>query len=105
VTFIVAKMAFGRRMELMRRIRALAKEMEFRIAGEQPGDQMEAGLLQAEIDRLYLLWGLQKVSGLQVDGVEATPELLADSGPEEIFREALEAVKAEAGLADTERKN
>jgi hypothetical protein len=105
VRFTVARMSFGRRVELMRRVRELARRAEFLEAGSQPGDKMDAGLLQAEIDRLYLAWGLRAVSGLVLDGSHASPELLAEAGPEELFREALEAVRAEAGLTDEERKN
>lgn len=105
VTFSVARMSFARRVELMRRVRELARRMEFLEAGPEPGDRMDAALLQAGIDRLYLTWGLQSVSGLVVDGVEATPESLAESGPEELFREALEAVRAQTGLDEAERKN
>jgi hypothetical protein len=79
--------------------------MEFLEAGAEPGDKMDAALLQAGIDRLYLTWGLQSIAGLEVDGVDATPESLAESGPEELFREALEAVRAETGLNEAERKN
>ena len=42
---------------------------------------------------------------LELDGVPATPESLAAVGPEELFREAIAAVKAECGLTDAERKN
>jgi hypothetical protein len=42
---------------------------------------------------------------LSVDGVEATPEVLLERGPEELFREALAAVRREAGLSEEERKN
>ena len=65
VTFAVARMSFGRRVELMRRVRELARRMEFLEAGGDPGDQMDAALLQAEIDRLYLVWGLQASQGSQ----------------------------------------
>ena len=105
VRFAVARMSFGRRVELMRRVRELARRAEFLEAGSQPGDKMDAGLLQAEIDRLYLAWGLRAVSGLVLDGGHASPELLAEAGPEELFREALAAVRAETGLTDEERKN
>ncbi|MBZ5579459.1 MAG: hypothetical protein LAP40_23110 [Acidobacteriia bacterium] len=105
VTYAVAKMSYGRRVELMRRIRELARRMEFLEAGPEPSDRMEAGLLDAEISRLYLTWGLRSVSGLVVDGAEATPELLAESGPEDLFREALAAVRAQTGLTEVERKN
>jgi hypothetical protein len=105
VTFEVARMSFDRRVELMRRVRELARRMEFLEAGQAPGDKMDAALLQTAIDRLFLTWGLRAVSGLDLDGVEATPELLAEAGPEDLFREALAAVRAETGLTEAERKN
>jgi len=105
VSYTVAKMSFGRRVELTRRIRELATRKEFLAAGESPDEKMEAALLASEIDRLYLLWGLKDVTGLMVDGTTATPESLAANGPEELFREALAAVKAQCGLSEAERKN
>ncbi|MGA2195036.1 MAG: hypothetical protein ABSH40_07170 [Bryobacteraceae bacterium] len=105
VSYTVARMSFGRRTELMRRIRELAGHMEFLEAGQEPGEKMDAALLQAEIHRLYLTWGLRAVSGLELDGVEATPESLAEAGPESLFREALAIVRAETGLNEAERKN
>jgi hypothetical protein len=105
VGFRIARMSFGRRVELMRRVRELARRMEFLEAGDDPGERMDAGLLKAEIDRMFLLWGLLGVSGLVLDGVEATPETLVERGPEELFREALAAVRRETGLTDAERKN
>jgi len=105
VTFAVARMSFGRRVELMRRVRELARRMEFLEAGKEPGDRMDAAMLQAEIDRLFLAWGLRSVWGLQLDGNEASPESLAEAGPEDLFREALSAVRAETGLSEEQRKN
>jgi hypothetical protein len=105
VKFTVAKMSFGRRTELMRQVRELARRVEFLGAGADAGQKMDAALLQAEIDRLYVKWGLRAISGLDLDGVEATPESLAEAGPEELFREAVEAVRAQTGLSPAERKN
>jgi hypothetical protein len=105
VSYTVSRMSFGRRTELMRRIRELAGRMEFLEAGQEPGDKMDAALLQSEVNRLYVAWGLRAVAGLQVDGLEATPESLAEAGPENLFLEALAAVRAEAGLNESERKN
>jgi len=105
VTFAVARMSFGRRVELMRRVRELARRMEFLEAGKEPGDRMDAAMLQAEIDRLFLAWGLRSVWGLQLHGNEASPESLAEAGPEDLFREALSAVRAETGLSEEQRKN
>ena len=105
VTFTVARMSFGRRLDLMRRVRELARRMEFLEAGKEPGERMDAALLQAEIDRLFLSWGLRAVSGLQLDGSDASPEALVEAGPEGLFREALAAVRTETGLNEAERKN
>jgi len=105
VTYTVARMSFGRRVELTRRIRDLASRKEFAEAGDAAADKMEAALVASEIDRIYLLWGLKEVSGLDLDGSPATPESLAASGPEELFREALAAVKQQCGLSEGERKN
>jgi len=105
VTFTIAKMSYGRRVELMRKIRELSRKLEFFNAGSEPGDKMDAALLEAEINRLYLRWGLRSVSGLTLDGAEATPDLLAENGPEDLFQEALAAIRAQAGLTEAERKN
>ena len=105
VWFSVQKMSFARRMDLTRRIRDLAARVEFLSAGESAKDKMDAALLSAEIDRIYVLWGLTEVGGLELDGSPATPESLVSSGPEELFREALAAVKAACGLSEDERKN
>lgn len=101
----VARMSFARRVELMKRVRELARKVEFFDAGSAIGERMEAGLLRAEIDRMLVLWGLVEIAGLRVDGEDATPEALAESGPEDVFREALAAVRREAGLTEEERKN
>ena len=105
VRFSVAKMSFGRRVELTRRIRELATRREFLEAGETPNEKMEAALLASEIDRIYLLWGLREIIGLELDGLPATPESLAASGPEDLFWEALAAIKHQCGLSEAERKN
>jgi len=105
VSYTIAKMSFGRRVELTRRIRELAGRREFLEAGETPHEKMDAALLASEIDRLYLVWGLKEVAGLELDGGPATPESLAAHGPEDLFREALAAVKEQCGLSEAERKN
>ncbi|MGI8990141.1 MAG: hypothetical protein ACR2I2_11235 [Bryobacteraceae bacterium] len=105
VSFTISRMSFGRRVELMGRVRDLASRLEFFEAGSGNKDRIEANILSAEIDGLYLRWGLREVSGLTIDGQPATPELLASSGPEDLFVEALNAVKSECGLSEAERKN
>jgi hypothetical protein len=105
VRFSVAKMSFGRRVELTRRIRELATRREYLEAGETPNEKMEAALLASEIDRIYLLWGLRDITGLELDGLPATPESLAASGPEDLFREALALSTSAAFLKPKEKTN
>ena len=105
VVYEIARMSFGRRLELVRRIRDLAPKIEFLEAGGGEREEVEARLLSADVDRIYLTWGLRGVSGLEIDGQAATPELLAEAGPEDLFREALAAVKEACCLSEEERKN
>jgi len=93
VWFTIGRMSFGRRIELTQRIWELA------------GRVLEAALVAAEIDRVYLSWGLRKIEGLTVDGEQATPELVAAQGPEALCREVVAAIKAECGLNAEEIKN
>ncbi len=105
VVYRLARVSFGRRMELTRRVREVWRKVEFLNAGTDPREKIEAAVLSAEVDRLYVLWALREVSGLTIDGQAATPESLVESGPETLFREALSAVKAECGLGEAEIKN
>ena len=105
VEIVVFRMTFGRRLELMRKIRDLAAQAEFLEAGAAGKDRMDASLLGAEIDRLYVAWGVEELRGIRFDGEPATADSLIDRGPEDLFREALSAVKAESGLSEPERKN
>ena len=105
VTFTLARMSFGRRIELTRGIRELARKIEFLEAGDDFKEKLEATLLASEVQRLYLQWGLKEVHGLRIDGQEATLETLVSDGPEELCNEIVSAIKSECGLSEEERKN
>lgn len=105
VSFSVRKMSFGQRLELARRIREIAQKLEYASAGEAFADRVEASLLSMEIERLYLEWGTIEVNGLEIDGQAASIETLVSSGPEELCREIVQAVRHECGLNEDERKN
>jgi hypothetical protein len=105
VSFTVRRVSLGRRMELGRRIREIAAKVEVLEAGQDPKEKGEAALAAAEIERVYVAWGLAEVHGLEIDGQPATPERLIEAGPEELCREIAAAVKAECGLDEAERKN
>ena len=105
VEFTIVRMTFGRRLELMKLVRDLAARIEYFDAGREEKNGLEASLLSAEIDRLYIEWGLEEIRGLELDGEPANPQSLVEKGPEDLFREILRAVKAECGLNRSERKN
>jgi hypothetical protein len=62
-------------------------------------------LLASEIDKLYLEWGLIRVNGIDLDGEPASKEKLIASGPEDLCREILAAIRRECGLSEEQRKN
>ena len=105
VTYLLAKMSFGRRVELTKRIWELAQRIEFLRAGEDLKDKIQSAVLSAEVERTYVLWGVKEIPGLTVDGKPATAESLIEAGPEDLFREAVAAVRAQCGLTEAERKN
>jgi hypothetical protein len=105
VTFQIRCMSFRRRLELLRGVREAARELCFRAAGESADDRAEAALQSGQIEQLYLEWGLLAVTGLRIDGEDATPQTLIDRGPEELCREAAAEIRRECALSDEERKN
>ncbi len=106
VEYDVARMSFGRRLELMKKIRDLAARIEFFEAGQAESNRMEASLLAGEmVPCVSRIEGLQGVSGLEVDGAPASVAALIENGPEDLVHEANGIIKAECGLNEAERKN
>lgn len=105
VRFKIARMTFGRRIELMRRVRELSGRLDFALAGSGAPDRVDAALLAAEIDDLYLRWALMSVEGLEIDGAQADTDRLIAAGPESLCREIVAAIKRECSLSEEERKN
>jgi hypothetical protein len=105
VRFTIARMSFGRRIDLMRRVRELSGQIEYAQAGEQLSDKVQASVLRAEIDELYLRWGLTSIAGLELDGESASIDSLICKGPEALCREIITAIKRECSLGEEERKN
>ena len=105
VRFRIARVSVARRIELARRIREIGRKVEFLVAGQDPREKLEAAVLAAEIDRVYLEWGLEEIAGLTIDGEQATPQALIEKGPMDLAREILTRIKHECGLSEDERKN
>lgn len=105
VQYRIRRVSHGRRLELLRELGKLGARLEFFEAGKGPEDAIESAKLRKEIERIYLLWGLQGIEGLEIDGEKATPAALVERGPEELVQEALRAIEAQIGLSEEERKN
>jgi hypothetical protein len=105
VRFRIARLSFGRRIELARRIREIGRKLEFLEASGDAREKLESAVLAAEVDRAYLEWGLMGVEGLEIDGVAATAGSLIETGPVELAEEILARIKGECGLTESERKN
>ena len=105
VRFRVARISVARRIELARRIREIGRKVEFLEAGQDPREKLEAAVLAAEIDRVYLEWGLEEIQGLAIDGEVATPAALIEKGPLDLAKEMLGQIKRECGLSEDQRKN
>lgn len=105
VTFTISRMSFGRRLELVKRVRDLSQQLEFFRAGTDTQERVESALLASEIDKLYLEWGLIRVNGIDLDGEPASKNTLIASGPEDLCKEILSAIRRECGLTGDQRKN
>lgn len=105
VRYGIARISFGRRMELARRMREIGRKAEFLAAGDDARGKLEAAVVSAEIDRAYLEWGFVAVAGLAIDGEAANPVAVIDKGPMKLAAEILARVKAEWSLSGDERKN
>jgi hypothetical protein len=98
-------MSFARRCALAQRVHALSRRLEFANRSEALKDRVEAAVLNSELCALYLEWGLVSLEGLDLDGHAATPDRLLDCGPEDLCLEIIDAIQAQCGLSEAERKN
>ena len=105
VTLTIRRVSITRRLELLRKVRELAARMEFYQAGAKLDDKLDASIASAEVESTYVVWGVTKIEGLIIDGVDATPESLVACGPEDLVREAATLVRSQLGLSEDERKN
>ena len=105
VTLTVLRVSIARRLELLKKVRELTARVEFYKAGAQLEDKLDASIASAEVESLYVLWGVSRVHGLTIDGAEATPESLVNHGPQSLVREAASVVRSQLGLSEEEIKN
>ncbi len=105
VRYEIAKVSLVRRTEITKRVRALLTELEYRKAGAELEDRLGASELESAIDRVYVEWGLLRVSHLEIDGEEAGVAALVQRGPERLCREIAASIRKQCSLSEDERKN
>lgn len=105
VAVTVHRMSLARRIELARMIQNVLPGLNYSSAGTSASDHLDASIAAAEIDRIYVRWGLQRIDGLLIDGADATPSSVFELGPEALVREIVAAVRSECMLNEEERKN
>jgi hypothetical protein len=105
VRYRIVRMSLARRIGLARKIREAGRRLEFLEAGGDVREKLDAAVLQGEVDRAYLEWGLEAIEGLEIDGEAATPESLIERGPANLAAEILGRIRNECGLSESERKN
>ena len=105
VRYGIARMSFGRRIDLARRIREIGRKMEFLEAGERRAREAGGGGAGGGDRSGVSGVGTDGVEGLEIDGEAATPATLIEKGPADLATEILARIKAECGLSEDERKN
>jgi hypothetical protein len=78
------RMSYGRRLELLKQVREIVGRMEYFNAGSSAVERIEAATLSAELEQLYLKWGVDSIEGLTIDGNPADGAALFDSAPESL---------------------
>lgn len=105
VRYRIARISLAKRIELTRKIREISRKLEFLEAGGDVREKLEAAVLQGEVDRAYLEWGLEEIDGLEIDGAAAGTTALIERGPLDLALEIVHKIRAECGLSEEERKN
>jgi hypothetical protein len=114
VTFTLNKMTEGRRIKLRltmaektAKLREIMVEVNRLREDPEPNQARVAELLDTvtetledEITPAWVKWGLHSITGLTIDGQEATPDLLIADGPRDLYKEIAAAIKSEAGLSE-----
>lgn len=104
VEFSLRKVSLAQRIELNAKVRELTLKNEYLTSGNL-SDQLEAGMADVLVRKLYLEWAVADLSGLKIDGKPATLQRLIDSGPELLVSEMLQTIRQHLELSETARKN
>ena len=103
VRFGIARVSFGRRIELARRIRETGRRIEFLEAGGDVREKLEAAVLKAETIGCISNGGWRRLRGWR-STASGDAELLIEKGPAELAAEILARISGECGLSETKEK-
>ncbi len=104
VSYAVRRISLSQRIDLTGHVRELMLRYEFLRAGD-PSDDLQANLVELQVQKLYIEWGLREIQGLTIDGEPATVEALIEKGPESLANEIASAIRGQLELSEEERKN
>lgn len=104
VEFSLRKVSLAQRLDLVSRVRELTLKNEYLQAGKL-ADQLEAGMADLMVRKLYLEWAVAEVKGLKINGKSASLSDLVDRGPESLVNEIGQTIGEHLELSETERKN
>jgi hypothetical protein len=104
VRYAIRTPSLTERLELTKRVRELLRQHEYLRAGDA-GDHLDATLAELTVSTLYMEWGLKDLTGLRIDGQQATPASLINSGPEYLCEEILTDIRSQLELSRPEIKN
>ncbi|MBL8179950.1 MAG: hypothetical protein JNK48_35045 [Bryobacterales bacterium] len=79
--------------------------MKALAASKDEAELAASGALRREMATAIVDWGVVDVSGLVIDGVPASKELLLSSGPEALVLEIVGELQKQLSLSEDERKN
>lgn len=105
VKVTLKRVSFWRRSELMKRLAPILAKARAIASTNEAEDLSSSGILRREILHILLEWGIVEVSGLRIDGAQATKETLLRDGPEELALEIFNELQRQLSLNETERKN
>lgn len=105
VKVTLKRISFWRRSELMKRLAPILAKARAIASSNDAEDLSSSGMLRREISQILLEWGIVEVSGLRIDGAQATKATLLTDGPEELVLEIFGELQRQLSLNESERKN
>lgn len=105
VTFTIRQMTLRQRINLLKELHDLYRELEFSNAGTSKTDRLNTQLNGLRIDEVFLRWGVLAIDGLIVDGKAVAASEISEAAPEDLVGEILSRIRECIALNSGEEKN